>query len=211
MESNGTFQMANYFCDGQLLRIPKRRNNSTAGLTGRYSSMLNAIVWVKEIHFYGFYSDISCLKKSPYDNGNSYRHYLYFKSETVQDFCIGKGVPLDKYWYKKMLDDIKIKPMGYGGYCNGSNEMLLSKLIFKDYYDNPDVKDVGFNTCYTDMNEWKSAEWFDGKEWNSVVDIENQEIILLKREEINPVELLKTFIMTKIMETNPLFSLNINW
>jgi len=96
-KSNGTFQLADYFSDGQLLRKDVHGNL----VEGMYSTLLNAIVWIKIIKLYGGVSLDSTRYRAP----GTIAH-VYFKSETLQDFCVGKGVPLMKTWYKSVLSGL---------------------------------------------------------------------------------------------------------
>jgi len=134
MESNGTFRMADYFCDGQLLRIA---NTSTSKYfrEGIYSSLLDLILWKGVKFLYREYDE------------KTYTRYICLKS-TMEEFCMRKGVPLVPSVYNQELD-------------------------------------------YFPTDSWKQMEWFDGKQWNGIDDIENQEIILLSKT--NPIETILLF------------------
>jgi len=173
---NETFRLSDYFSDGQLLRKD--------GKLVMYSSLLNAIVWIKIIKLYGGVS----LDSTRYDAPGSIQH-IYFKSETLQDFCAGKGVPLIKKWYETILSELQESYGDYEEFPYSMYEDELIKLDFKKYFDNPNIEDVGFNNRYIDLQAWKRVEWFDGEEWNSILDIENQEIIVLTNKSY--IEIIK--------------------
>jgi len=154
---------------------------------GMYSTLVNAIVWIKIVKLYGRTS----LDSTRYNAPGSIQH-IYFKSDTLQDFCDGKGVPLFKTWYKSFLSTLNEleEDFPYSMY-----ERELIKLDFKKYFEHPDIEDVGFNNRYMSPNSWKLAEWFDGEKWNSIL-VENQEIILLQNKSTTSLQIIKNFFKT---------------